>query len=307
MDIISRILKEYLKYTFYSNGFLTIPRLPWLSALIRIGYLSWLAAVVFLMFYWRMNGGDTSIGGLVGTASFVFNGIVNIIIILETTIKSKYFNKVKQILKEVDNLLDQHLNANVEDNMKHICITQRLLLMLFLQLLCDGLKIWINSISKISPVFWYLMPITVSLRTRYIQIILNIMILNRKTHILRDCICIAAKKNEPPCSFRSVIWQPYDPREYEKVNYMRLIYLRLWESYKYFNSLYSWSLLMLFMSSFFDIVCNCYWTFTAIYKGQPYYKFVLNGATSISLVSLVYMLFYFTDASDNNVSIKLFY
>ncbi|KAM7347537.1 putative gustatory receptor 2a [Cochliomyia hominivorax] len=300
MDIVHKFLETYLRNTFYLTGFLTIPRFPWLSALLRLCFLSWLSAAVFLMFYWRMNGGDTSVGGLVGTASFVFNGLVNIIIILETIFKSKHFERLNLLQKEVDELLEEYLDTNVKKNMNYHCLTKSMLLMLSCQFICVGLKIWINNISKISPVFWYLMPITTNLRTRYIQIIYVIMTLNRRTQILRDVMKSIVRAHEPKSLFRSVIWQPYDEKDYKKVNYLRLIYLRLWECYVCFNRMYSWSLLTLFMSSFFDIVCNCYWTFTAFYKGQIFHKFVFNGATSASLVSLVYMLFYFTDASENN-------
>ncbi|KAI8116626.1 putative gustatory receptor 2a [Lucilia cuprina] len=301
MKLTQKILQVYLLNTFYISGFQTIPRLPWLSALIRIFYLCWLSTVVFLMFYWRMNGGDTSVGGLVGTASFLANGTVNIIILLETICKEKYYKRMVKRKQEVDELLNQYLNVNVCKHINYKSLTKRLIIIVVLQLICDALKMWINCISKISPVFWYLLPITISLRTRYLQIISTIMTLNRRIEILRDVIAAVAKKNEPKSKFSSDIWQPYNPAEYEKVNYMRLIYMRMWESYMSFNNLYSWSLLTLFMSSFFDIVCNCYWTFTALYKGQAFHKYVMNGATSFSLTSLVYVLFYFTDASNNNV------
>lgn len=303
MQLVYKILQIYLRNTFYINGFLTISRLPWLSSLIRICYITWLALVVSRMFYWHMKGGDSSVGGLVGIASFVFNGSVNIIIILETIVKSKYYDKLIQLQQEVDELLDNHLDTNVEKNMNYGRLSARIILILVCQLICDVLKMWINGISKISPVFWYLLPITINLRIRYVQIIVTIMTLNRRILILKDVIRTVAKANEPKSIFISDIWTPYDPRVYEKVNYMRLVYLRMWEIFLSFNNLYSWSLLFLFMSSFFDIVCNCYWTFTAVYKEQVFHKYVMNGATSFSLTSLVYVLFYYTDASDKNVSI----
>ena len=296
------VLYIYLKYLLYICGYVTIPRFPWLSALLRLFHLSWLATVVFLMFFWRMSGGDTSVGGLVGTASFLLNGLVNIIIILETIFKSPHNKLISDLQNEIDKLMNTYLNVQVKVNMNYGGISKRLLAILVFQLLCDILKIWINCISNISPVFGLLFPITVGLRTRYVQIIASIMILNRRIEIFRNILMDMAKRNEPKSIYSTDIWQPYDPDDYERVNYMRLIYMRLWEIVMAFNHLYSWSLLMLFMSSFFDIVCNCYWTFTAIYKGQIFHKYVMNGATSFSLISLISVLFYFTDASENNVS-----
>lgn len=299
---LETVIHILLECGLYICGYLTVPHVSWLSAILRLFHLVRLATVVFLMFYWRMNGGDTSVGGLVGTASFLFNGLVNIIIILEVIFKSPYYERITALQYEVDKLMDTFLKVQVKRDLNYGSISKRLLAILIFQLICDGLKIWINRISNISPVFWLLFPISGALRIRYLQLINTIMIMNRRIEILIKVLRAMARRNEPKSIYNLDIWQPYDPDEYEMVNHIRLIYMRLWEIFMTFNNLYSWSLLTLFMTSFFDIVCNCYWTFTAIYKGQIFHKYVMNGATSFSLISLIWILFYFTDASEYNVS-----
>lgn len=260
---------------------------------------------VFLMFYRRLSGGDTSVGGLVGTASFVCNGTVNIIIILESMAKYRHTKIIAKLEQKIDYLMTKDWNGKQEmaPQLNYKLLKRRMLLILCIQLLCDALKIWINMISKIQPVFWYTFPISISLRARYIQVIATIMKLNERVELFKNSLMQSVAKKEPKALCASYIWQPYRDEEYDQLNHWRLIYLRIWEMYKAINDSFGLSLLFLYMTSFFDIVCNCYWTFTAIYKKQVFHKYVFNGATSMSLVCLVIVLCYYADTSDNNVSI----
>ncbi|XP_059222938.1 gustatory receptor 23a isoform X2 [Stomoxys calcitrans] len=294
---------QILKFGIIITGLGHFKSVPLITIFIRLAQFIWLVTAVFLMFYRRLSGGDTSVGGLVGTASFVFNGSVNILILLESIFKKRYEKTYNQLENQIDYLLEQKWEMNKIKSSKNdsqYLFVRPLLLLWGIQILCESLKIWINAISKIQPVFWYTFPISISLRLRYIQIIVTIMKLNGRVDVFKKMLWRSTKKNAPKSLYETKIWQPYEPEEYLNLNYKRLIYLRIWEIYKVVNDCYGLSILLLFMTSFFDIVCNCYWTFTAIYKRQVFHKYVFNGATSMSLASLVMALFYYTDSSENN-------
>uniref|UniRef100_A0A1I8M8M4 Gustatory receptor n=1 Tax=Musca domestica TaxID=7370 RepID=A0A1I8M8M4_MUSDO len=299
METLGSIVRAALMFLILICGLYPITRFPWVTLLLRIGLLVWLFVNVFLMFYLRMNGRDTSIGGLVGTASFVCNGITNIIIILESMLHDNHAKIMHQLEDEIFYIFKRHFHKRIEEleKLRHK-MSKEILAIFCIELICIGFKLWINAISSIQPVFWQAFPTSVSLRVRYIQIIAIVIKFNGHGEIFKHYLKLSTTDKTP--SNAVGLWQPYKDEEYAQLNARRLIYLRIWEMFKSLNDAFGWSILYLFITSFFDIVCNCYWTFTAGYKGQVFHKYVFNGATSISLSSLVITLFYYTDTSYKN-------
>lgn len=303
MEALERFAYNFLQVSYYFTGLSDIYSIPLLSLFFRLAWLCYLFGCMFLMFYWRLNGGDISIGGLVGTALFICNASAGIVSIFEVYLKSSKFQRIRRLQNELDELLQSHLYWRVGEQMKKSYVMQRILIVILILFTCEGIKAWMNGRDMISPVFLYAIPVGFALKARYIQVIVIIMSLNGRIGLIKRSVYHLALRNEPRYKFSSEIWQPYTQRENDTVNAMRLIYGHIYEIFKTINDCFGWSILCIFLTSFFDFVCNAFWSFNALTDGEGVEKYVFNGSTSISLAILVSELFWYSDTSWQNVSI----
>jgi len=246
-----------------------------------------------LSFLWRESG--LSISYISGTFLFISYSMLALLVQLESALKHRSYVRLKD-LRFQSQLQMQRLGMS-----RGCRKATRLLLLIGTQLACDSAKFWANSKAEFSPVLIRTLPQIWLLRFRYFQLLEQVIEMNQRAVQLRHSLLGLADGYLD-------IWQPFGLNEDKQLQTLRLTYDCIFECYETFCDCYGWGMLGLQVMCGFEFVSNAYWIITEAYEGQKLYMFVFNGATCFALGSLITSLFWYGDASTENVSklIKLY-
>ncbi|EDW03299.1 GH11161 [Drosophila grimshawi] len=291
MNLVESLTNRCLLGIYWTMGLLPLPPvsellLLLLSLLIRCIWLCYFLVNIWIGCGYLWMESKLSIGFATGTAVFIGNALLSLLIQVESMWKHHTHERLENLRFQLK-LQMQRLG------MSRSCRRSvHLLLLLGTQLACEIFKSLVNAHSQTSPVHYKSMAQMWLLRTRYIQLLGQLIELNQRTLQLRHSLLGLAAGND--------IWQPYAVEDWKQLETLCMSYDRIYESYEAFNDCYGWGILGLQLTCGLEFVANAYWTITEVYAEQRIYMVVYNGTTCLAMGTLIIALFWYGDASDKN-------
>nr|XP_017026100.1 gustatory receptor 23a isoform X2 [Drosophila kikkawai] len=292
MKSLECLTRRFLAGAFWLMGLLPLPptsQLYWLilSLGIRcfwIVYISYLLSVGFSF----KSVAIESVGNVVGTALFMGNSVLGLMLLLESVLKQRTHTQLEDLRFQSDLQL-QRLGMFGRRRQAGY-----LLALIGTQLICDLVRVAINDSGVVSPVFFISLPLSWLLRFRYVQLVQHVMDLNQRSLQLRRSLLSLASGND--------LWQPYGVLECRQLQTLRTTYERIFECYEALSDCYGWGMLGLHLLTSFEFVTNAYWMLTGLYKSQDQnlLSLIFNGATAIDFGTPIVTLFWHGDAGAEN-------
>ncbi|XP_043950288.1 gustatory receptor 23a isoform X2 [Drosophila biarmipes] len=227
-----------------------------------------------------------SVGNIVGTALFIGNSVLGLMLLLESVLKQRTHSQLED-LRFQSELQLQRLGMFGRRRQ-----AEYLLPLIGVQLTCDVTRVFINNKETVSPVFHISLPLMWLLRFRYVQLVQHVMDLNQRSLQLRRSLLSLASGND--------LWQPFGVHECRQLQTLRSTYERIFECYEMFSDCYGWGILGLHLLSSFQFVTNAYWMIMGMYDGEDLRIMIFNGATGIDFGSPIATLFYHGDSGSVN-------
>ncbi|XP_044251130.2 gustatory receptor 23a isoform X2 [Drosophila takahashii] len=290
MKSLECFTRRFLDLTLWLLGLVPLPpisqlRCFFLSLAIRC---CWIVYLVYLLEVASSFSSSAieSVGNVVGTALFIGNSVLGLLLLLESVLQQRTHNQLED-LRFQSELQLQRLGMFGKRRQAGY-----LLPLIGVQLACDLVRLLINSGGTISPVFHISLPLMWLLRFRYVQLVQHVMDLNQRSLQLRRSLLSLASGND--------LWQPYGVHECRQLQTLRCTYERIFECYEMFSECYGWGMLGLHLLSSFQFVTNAYWMLIGLYDRQSLRFLIFNGATGIDFGTPIATLFWHGDSGAEN-------
>lgn len=249
--------------------------------------------VYFLAMLWNGLGylrraSNLSISYISGSALFIGYALLGLLVQLESTLKHRAYVRLKDLQ------LQSQLQMQRLGMARGCPRSKGLLLLIGIQVATDIAKIWSNAYVVVSPVLFATMPQMWLLRFRYMQLLEQVKELNQRALQLRHSVLSLAAGND--------IWQPFGIHDDRQLQTLRVSYDCIFECYETFSDCYGWGMLGLQVMCSFEFVSNAYWMIIEAYQEREFFHFIYNGASCLGMGTLIIALFWYGDASTENVS-----
>lgn len=293
MNSLDALFARCLLGIYWWMGLVPLPpvsQLLWLllALIIRLIWVSYFMWMLWTGISYVLVDRSMSVSYLTGSILFIGYSMLGLLIQAQTIFKQRSYVRLEdyriQLELQMSRLSSSHYGHK----------SGRLLFLLGTHLASDIIKSWANSKYSISPVHIVSMMQKWQLRFHFIQLMRQIMELNQRAIQLRHSLLRLAAGND--------LWLPYKLSDFKHLQTLRLSYERIYECHELFNDCYGWGMLCLQLLCSFEFVANAYWFITEAYDSQRLYIFIFNGNTCFTIGSLVTALFWYGDASANNVS-----
>ncbi|TDG46071.1 hypothetical protein AWZ03_007520 [Drosophila navojoa] len=292
MNSLEALFTRCLQGIYWWMGLVPLPPVSplWrmlLAMLIRLIWVSYFLWMLWTGISYVLVDRSMSVSYLTGSVLFIGYSMLGLLIQAQTILKQRSYARLE------DYRIQLELQMNRLSSSHYGHRSGRLLFLLGAHLASDIVKSWANSKYSISPVHIVSLMQKWQVRFHIIQLIRQIMELNQRAVQLRHSLLRLAAGND--------LWLPYSLSDFKHLQTLRLSYGRIYECHELFNDCYGWGLLCLQLLCSFEFVANAYWFITEAYDSQRLYIFIFNGNTCFTIGSLVTALFWYGDASANNL------
>ncbi|XP_067635489.1 uncharacterized protein [Eurosta solidaginis] len=300
-QICAFLIRNYVLVQMYITLLIPLPHLSWLTTMLRLGWLAWLAGPATKLLLSLMMTVYEKVSFMVGNVLYFLNIFTNVVTICEVMLKAKKCRRVLRLERELDELLQKQVDISGMELKVWLNASYHVIL----HIIYDVIHLGIAFVGYKSPVFYQAAPLMVVQRMRYVQIIQAIERQTLRSSYMIDALQVLVCANRTKYKYTSAVWQPYTLWEYERLNSLRLIQGRLCELHESVSNCYGWSAIVLIFTTFFTLVSNLFWCIIIAKNKSNPMQFFYNMMTMLRLGTMMTTLLVFGDrARRNNAKIS---